>query len=132
MSAQAGLLTVTALPGWDTLTVAVIACAAAKPALLGLLHLAQKIADVALFALAALLTLPEYLVSSTHRAPHDRPPRLAYAYSDLVAWSITCLGRITGLILRASASAIRAIPALLVTISTAITALVWSVVLSGP
>ncbi|PPK71156.1 hypothetical protein V5P93_003020 [Actinokineospora auranticolor] len=86
-------------------------CVVVKPALLGALRLTNRFVCGGLLIACALLTFPEYALSSTINQPDRHPPRIAYAYSDAVAWIVAVLDRLTAALLRGVENLVRAIPA---------------------
>lgn len=78
------------------------------------LRVLAKSTQSAVGAVAAVLILPEYCVSTAIRRRQLDPPQFAYDYGAVVGWIAFVFHRLIGRVLLGAADALRAIPMTLI------------------
>lgn len=81
--------------------------------------------QAAVAALAAVMVLPEYYVSTASRRRHRDPPQFAYDYGAAVGWVASLVHQVVGWLLHGSARALRAIPVAVVAVVAGVLTIGW-------
>ncbi|WP_326944419.1 hypothetical protein OG439_31915 [Amycolatopsis sp. NBC_01307] len=102
-----------------------IACLTTRWVAPWVLRLLAGSVQAAVAALAAVMVLPEYYVSTASRRRHRDPPQFAYDYGAAVGWVASLVHQVVGWLLHGSARALRAIPVAVVAVVAGVLTIGW-------